>query len=147
MFNRIRYHRASIKRASFHENLFSIFLEWEATFEPFLNYWFWTCRPRKDGAPIQVIDIDTTRVNCLTEEHRYGIIVKISSNIWRGNMLNCEHNPIDESFMGFIGQRINQIKEGRWVIPPTSKGFKLNVENIQDGKYVLKSEAPNGEGE
>ncbi len=133
------YQRGSIHRAHFHENLFSLILDWDAIFEPFLNHWVWLHPPKKDSSSSDALYFDISHGGILVEERKYGKVFFIHNNIWHGNMVRYDANPVTQEAFTQIGPSITQIINGTWIIPPGKNFTHLNTQDVKDPSGVFSN--------
>lgn len=126
----MQYQRALIQRVVFHENLFSIYLAWEAFLDPFTNIWILTNCPKDDNDknPVQIIDSNVTSIQPLVMEMPYGKkIIRIRYRMHQGLLVTTEIDPLSidlDKTAGIPkitykqGPEHNIMETGSWIIPP-----------------------------
>ncbi len=124
----MRYQRSLIQRVAYHEDLFSIFLQWEAFFSPFDNQWIWGNPPNKNGECVQIIDLNVEKATPETNETS-GISL-VYHVIWRGLPNGFDVDPKTNAIRN-QGTTLNFMETGKWIIPPSCKNMLLDLSSIK----------------
>jgi len=125
------YERGEVLGVTYHENLFSVKLAWEAQFMPFVGRWFWKYPPKAAGVPAQIIDGNVTDTSPFSDP--IGVI-QISKTIWHGEITTQEMNPDGIPGRGKLitnsETNFNTIEGGSWIIPPKFQGLEFLTDQI-----------------
>ncbi len=125
----MHYQRALIQRVVFHENLFSIYLAWEAFLDPFTNLWLFSNPPRQGGKEsAQIIDSNVSNIQPLVLEMPYGkTIFRVRYRNHQGMLRTVEIDPssidLDQNPTGIPRITLqedpfmNFFETGSWIIP------------------------------
>ena len=124
----MHYERSLIQRVVFHENLFSVYLAWEAYLDPFLNLWFFHNPPKDNGESVQIIDANVTNIQPLMLEMLYGkTIFRVRYRNHSGMLRTVEIDPssidLDLNPTGIPKITLQEdpsmifFETGSWIIP------------------------------
>ena len=131
--DRKHYERCSIQRAVLHEDLFSVFLRWEAIFDKSRKSWVWESPPNDDGSPVDALDNDVSGkyYKPRSFETSYGNIIRIGEDAIVFPEFLYPIDPIVEVSLK-ERQTIaeNLVYGGVFVLPPSYR-IKLYVNQIQ----------------
>lgn len=132
----IYYERASIQKATFHENLFSLRLGWQALLCPFANTWHWIAPPNQDGLSVQIIDHDVSGKQPIEEGLALKGLFKIVHYSFSGILALEELDPSSLPKSRIVQKSescvaLNHLETGKWIIPGNCKAFLLDSSLIR----------------
>lgn len=137
----IYYERASIQKATFHENLFSLRLGWQALLCPFANTWHWITPPTQDGQSVQIIDYDVSGKQPIEEGLVLKGLFKIVHYSFSGILALEELDPsslLKENRVVHKSESCaapNHLETGKWIIPGNCKAFLLDPSLIRHASH------------
>lgn len=130
------YERAIVRRAEYHEGLFTIFFGWEAGFSQERKAWVWIRSPTESGEPVNARDFDTLAKDGYSDrpyqpsllETSHGDLLRVGEDTISFPEYRYRVDPLIE--VKYNGSLDGSVYGGLFLVPPDYRA-KLFVNQIK----------------